>query len=34
MASIKKIENKKGVSYKIIVSNGYDMQGKKIVKTT
>ncbi|MGO5442251.1 tyrosine-type recombinase/integrase [Faecalimonas sp. LCP19S3_D12] len=34
MASIKKIENKKGISYKIIVSNGYDMQGKKIVKTT
>ena len=34
MASIKKITNKKGISYKIIVSNGYDMQGNKIVKTT
>ena len=34
MASVKKIENKKGISYKIIVSNGYDINGKKIVQTT
>lgn len=33
MAAIKKLETKKGISYKISVSNGYDMQGKKIVKT-
>ncbi len=34
MAYIKKIEGKRGISYKITVSNGYDMQGKKIVETT
>ncbi len=34
MANIKKIEGKRGISYKITVSNGYDMQGKKIVVTT
>lgn len=34
MASVKKIETKKGISYKITVSNGYDLQGHKIVKTT
>lgn len=33
MASIKKIENKKGVVFRITVSNGYDMQGKKIKQT-
>lgn len=34
MASIKKLETKKGITYKIIVSNGYDSKGNKIVKTT
>lgn len=34
MASVTKIENKKGISYKIIVSCGYDTKGKKLVKTT
>lgn len=34
MANINKIEGKRGISYKITVSNGYDKQGKKIVKTT
>lgn len=34
MASIRKIEGKKGISYKIEVSNGYDMNGKKIRETT
>lgn len=34
MASIKKLETKKGIAYKIIVSNGYDSKGNKIVKTT
>ena len=34
MASIRKIENKKGISYKIEVSNGYDRNGKKIRETT
>ena len=34
MASIRKIEGKKGVSYKIEVSNGYDVNGKKIRETT
>lgn len=33
MASIMRIENKKGPSYKIRVSCGYDSSGKKIVKT-
>ena len=30
MASVKKIETKKGISYKITVSNGDDLQGRKI----
>lgn len=34
MASIKKLNTKKGITYKIIVSNGYDLKGNKIVKTT
>lgn len=34
MASIKKLTTQKGVSYKITVSNGYDIHGKKIVKST
>ena len=34
MASIRKIQNKKGISYKIEVSNGYDVNGKKIRETT
>lgn len=34
MASIRKIEGKKGVSYKIEVSNGYTVDGKKIRETT
>ena len=34
MASIQKINNKKGISYKIVVSCGYDTKGKKLVKTT
>ena len=33
MASIKKIEGKNGVSYKITVSCGYDIKGKKIIET-
>ena len=33
MASIKKIEGKNGVSYKITVSCGYDVKGKKIIET-
>ena len=32
MASIKKIEGKNGVSYKITVSCGYDVKGKKIIE--
>lgn len=34
MASVKKIENKNGVSYKITVCCGYDSENKKIVKNT
>lgn len=34
MASVKPIQTKKGISYKVFVSNGYDKQGKKIFKTT
>lgn len=34
MASIRRIQNKKGVSYKIEVSNGYDRNGKKLRETT
>lgn len=34
MASIKELNTRKGISYKITVSNGYDLQGKKITKTT
>lgn len=34
MASVKKIENKKGVVFRITVSNGYDMEGRKIKQTT
>lgn len=34
MASIKEIHNKKGISYKITVSNGYDITGKKLIETT
>jgi len=34
MASIKKLITQNNVSYKITVSNGYDIYGKKIVKTT
>ena len=33
MASIKKIEGKTGISYKITVSCGYDINGKKIIET-
>ena len=33
MASIKKIEGKNGVSYKITVSCGYDVKGKKLIET-
>ena len=33
MAGIKKIEGKNGVSYKITVSCGYDIKGKKIIET-
>ncbi len=33
MASVRKIQNKKGISYKIEVSNGYDVNGKKIRET-
>jgi len=34
MASIKKIEGKTGTSYKITVSCGYDIHGKKLLETT
>lgn len=34
MASIKELSTKKGISYRITVSNGYDKNGHKIVKTT
>ena len=34
MASIRKIQNKKGISYKIEISNGYDRNGRKIRETT
>lgn len=34
MASIQKVENKKGVSYKINVHLGNDIKGKKITKST
>lgn len=34
MASIKELSTKKGTSYRITVSNGYDKNGHKIVKTT
>ena len=34
MASVREIHNKKGISYKIEVSNGYDASGKKIRETT
>ena len=34
MASIREIHNKKGISFKIEVSNGYDASGKKIRETT
>lgn len=34
MASVRKIQNKKGISFKIEVSNGYDVTGKKIRETT
>ena len=34
MASIKKIEGKTGTSYKITVSMGYDIHGKKLLETT
>ena len=33
MASIKKIEGKNGVSFKITVSCGYDVKGKKLIET-
>lgn len=33
MASIRKIENKKGISYKVEVSLGYDSSGKKLRQT-
>lgn len=33
MASVRKIQNKKGISFKIEVSNGYDVNGKKIRET-
>ena len=33
MASIKKLEGKNGVSYKITVSCGYDVKGKKLIET-
>lgn len=33
MASIRKIQNKKGISYKIEVSLGYDSNGKKVRET-
>ena len=34
MASVRAIQNKSGISYKIEVSNGYDKNGKKIRYTT
>lgn len=34
MASIKKVNNKKGVCYRITVTKGYDITGKKLAKTT
>ena len=34
MAYVRTMQNKKGISYKIEVSNGYDSNGKKIRKTT
>lgn len=34
MASVREIHNKKGISYKIEVSNGYTADGKKIRETT
>lgn len=34
MASIKKIQTKNGVSFKITACNGYDREGKKVKKTT
>ena len=34
MAHVKVLNTKKGTVYKITVSNGYDLHGKKIVKTT
>lgn len=34
MAYVREIQNKKGISYKIEVSNGYDSNGKKIRETT
>lgn len=33
MASIKEVKGKTGISYKITVSNGYDIYGKKIIET-
>lgn len=33
MASIKRIVGKSGVSYKVTVSRGYDVKGKKIIET-
>lgn len=33
MANIKKTEGKRGITYKVTVSNGYDYKGKKIRKT-
>ena len=34
MAHVKALNTKKGIVYKITVCNGYDIHGKKIVKTT
>ena len=34
MACVKELKTQKGPVYKVTVSNGYDLQGKKIVKTT
>ncbi|MCL2047918.1 MAG: site-specific integrase [Defluviitaleaceae bacterium] len=34
MASIVEVKNKNGISYKITVSNGIDIRGKKITKST
>lgn len=34
MATIQKVENKKGISYRIFISNGYDTNGKQIRETT